>query len=370
MEIGKNSLFTKRRLLHDAVRQGNVCQLRYLLKRRGGNVNTLDDQRQSALMIATSTKYKSKKIKKIVLELIMECTPQLNVKDNMGRTAFIHACSANNMMAVTLLLSEHAQDLCLDAQDMEGMSGLMYSVRNSNLKMLTLILSPWIQFGLSLTLENKAGENVMDIACKENNTDIINTLRANGFNAQIVSPNSTNQRAHTVPRDTNIDQSNKEKQKVTRPRRVKSSIPTFNRKNNKISVTSDTSSIADKHMRDFHQLFDLYTQQLSSSYKESAKTPDCLNDQDDVASVDSLASFKSFRSLGYRSRINEEGGGLDHLFQHMGISDSSRQSRTRRTGASLVVPNFGKSRKISAPCFPSAQMMRLNSRKDFRPIPF
>jgi FOG: Ankyrin repeat len=365
MDIGKNSLFVKRRLLHDAVRQGNVCQLRYLLKRRGENVNTLDDKRQTALMIAASTKYKSRKIQKIVLELIMECAPRLNVKDSRGWTAFIHACSANNMMAVALLLSEHVQDLCLDAQDIEGMTGLMYAVHNGNLKMVTLILSPWKQFGLSQTLENKAGENVMDLASKENHVDIMKTLKYHGFHAQIESC-TTNQRARTVSRGVKVEH------KATPLRRVKSSIPTFNRKNNKTSVTSDTSSIADRHMNDFHQLFDLYTQQSSPSYKESAKTPGCLNDQDDVASLDSLASFRSFRSVGYRrvSQVNEEGGGLDHLFQHMGISDSSRQSRTRRTGASLVVPNFGRSRKISAPCFPSAQMMRLNSRRDFRPIPF
>eukprot|EP00111_Clytia_hemisphaerica_P023752 TCONS_00069988-protein len=90
----------RRRLIHDAVRDGNVCQLRYLLKRRGENVNTQDDQRKTALIIATETKYTSLKIQRIILQLILDAQPDVNLKDREKRSALTHACKTNNVMAV------------------------------------------------------------------------------------------------------------------------------------------------------------------------------------------------------------------------------------------------------------------------------
>ena len=359
----------KTRLLHEAVKSGNIISLKYLLKSRGEDVNILEEQRQTALMIATYTMYKSKRLQRNVLKLILENDPKLNVKDNEGRTAFIHACSSNNTYVVKTLLSEHLSDLNLDAQDNNGMSGLMYAVQNNNLRMTSSILLPWKRFCLSLCLTNKSGENVMDIALKGNNADIINLLKEYGFYPNLTI---TNQKVKTA----SCDQSSRENKSTNKARgnirRAKSSMASFNRKKkNKISIQmaphSDDNT-QNKPMGDLHKLFDIYTEQLCSSYKESAKTPVCLTDQDDNASIDSFGSIQSFRSVSAAfdrfSTYNAD------VLDSTHISGSPRSTRTRRTGANnLLVPNTSggaRLRKISAPCFPS-NPMHFNMKRPKRP---
>ena len=464
MRNGEDVLFKKRRLLHDTVRNGNCFQLRYLLEKRGENIDKRDSNRQTALMVAVYTKYASKKIARNVLDLVLKGNPDLNIVDSSGRTALMHACISNNLYAVRLLVSENALDLWMDAQDYEGMTSLMYAVRNNNFKMVAVLLSPWKQLGLSTILENKYGENVMDIALMETGPRMCELLRENGFYAQ---NNLSNVRNNLNGREsvegrraqkTSHTLTARRRHGMTAVRRVKSCLASFNnnklvkKKNRKFqddssstissrtstlnskiflpssttssrnsalnkiselslssstkscrnrktfpsqfsassnrnsststtissssstissrestlssrdSTISSTSSTKNQQHEQLHYIFNLYAQQLSPSYKTGAASPVCLDDRDDAESLDSLASIQSFRSVG---GINDNLVGL-----------STRSSpivsgrRSRRSGAGLVVPVVGRSRKTSAPCFPSNRMFKssfLPRRGEIRP---
>lgn len=358
MREKEDVFFQKRRLLHEAVCNGNMLQLRYLLDKRGEDVNGREGkQRKTALMVSVTTKYASTKMAGSILNLLLKASPDLNAVDDAGCTALIHACKTNNFQAVRLLVTEYAHDLCLDAKDCDGMTSLMYAVRNNNFKMIEVLLSPWIRFGLSLTQENKFGENVMDIAMVETDHRICDLLRKHGFCAQ--NPLSwavKKERAKTTP----FDHVTKKRQEFASTRRVKSCFASlYNRdKKNKIcdldmskspsvSCTS-SSSRSSRQNEQLRHIFDLYSEQLTPSFKVSA-VQEHLDDRDDAASIDSLASVRSFRSVGYRPGSHEEF--TDPLFQKTPL-------RSRKSGAGLIVPTLGRTRKASAPCFPSNPMFK------------
>ena len=374
MQNSEDVLFKKRRLLHEAARNGNIFQLRYLLEKRGESINTRDSNRQTALMIAAYTKYASKQIEKNILKLVLRANPDLNAVDKSGRTALIHACKANNSQAVRLLVSENTLDLWIDAQDCDGMTSLMYAVRNNNFKMVVMLLSPWRQFGLSLILENKYGENVMDIALAETGAQICGLLTEHGFYAQnnMSLAHHHGGRAKTTPCNVTAER----RQGMTAVRRVKPCLVSLNinhgKKKNRVSQddtssttsskkststsSTSTSSATTRQQQQLHHIFQLYAQQLTPSYKKSAAPPFCLDDRDDAESLDSLSSIQSFRSVGFRARCHDD---ITDLFNIPNATILPGR-RSRRSGAGLVVPAVGRSRKISAPCFPSNPMFKTN----------
>lgn len=341
MRTNEDVLFKKRRLLHDTVRNGNCFKLRYLLEKRGENIDTRDSKRQTALMVAVYTKYASKKISRSVLDLVLKANPDLNVVDSSARTALIHACMSNNLQAVRLLVSENALDLWMDAQDCEGMTSLMYAVRNKNSKMVAVLLSPWKQLGLSKILENKYGENVMDIALVESEPRICELLRENGFYAQnnmshafsnnLNEGDSTEEKiAQTPPRTMTVGRSHG----MTAVRRVKSCLASLNnnhltKKKNRISQDDSCSTLSSRTSTlsltsltsNRHSNRNSTTKFSSSSSIKSCENPTTFSSPFSTksnrnSSISSSGSTTSSRSstLSSTSSTNQQQEQLHHIF--------------------------------------------------------
>ena len=86
-------------------------------------------------------------------ELVLSLGPDLNVKDNIGRTALHFACRRGHLEIVQLILKDENVDY--DAQTTSGVTPLMNAVHSGNVKLvaecLNNQLNPFLKDGLDRT---------------------------------------------------------------------------------------------------------------------------------------------------------------------------------------------------------------------------
>lgn len=113
----------------------------------GANVDAQDSEGETALMGASRTSQYG------AMKHLIRANADLNITDNLNRTALIHAVISKNKEAVRVLMTEGVGRINLDQQDQYGMTALMYAAHDhdsTNLKAL-------IAAGAKLDLQDDKG---------------------------------------------------------------------------------------------------------------------------------------------------------------------------------------------------------------------
>lgn len=146
-----------------AVKEGDVDKVKELIN-KGVDVNTKDEDRNTALIYATDQTYSMYTYKDYItiVKLLLEAGANVNLQNNHGRTALIMATDYNNIDIVKLLIKKGAD---VNIQDEEGKTALMYATIMEGIKLVELL----IEAGADVSLTNKEGKTVIDIAIDKAN---------------------------------------------------------------------------------------------------------------------------------------------------------------------------------------------------------
>ena len=96
---------------------------------------------------------------KDILLAIAQLGPDINIKDNAGRTAFHHAAIAGNLEALSIFFDPGAaidKDMLSNALE----TPIMFAVRNGNYDIVKIMLEQ----GCDPFVTNILGQNILDIA--------------------------------------------------------------------------------------------------------------------------------------------------------------------------------------------------------------
>ena len=181
-----------------AVRSGN-CDIFQILLEKTSNVNARNRQGNTALIIACEEE-QHKMIELLlennanlnirnnigmtalmsaclyglylVVELLLEEDPQLDIQNEEGMTALIACCSANHHDVAELLLSRNPN---VNIQNGEGVSALMFASFNGDIKITDLLLSK----SPDLNLQNNDGQTSLMLACDKGHHNVVEHLLRN-----------------------------------------------------------------------------------------------------------------------------------------------------------------------------------------------
>merc|ERR1711976_1000330 len=165
MATAKSAVSLKRPIktaLHQAVLDGRIHQVRLLVDKHGGNVDSKDVYGRTPLMLACLLDNESYGHK--MVRIFMKAGAYLNVKDNLNRTAFHYACMKGREDIVQMLLKE--DNVEINVPDNDGNTPLMHAALSGNPNIIKYIVDVFVKFGLSTDDRNGLGYTALLLACK------------------------------------------------------------------------------------------------------------------------------------------------------------------------------------------------------------
>ncbi len=105
-----------------------------------------------------------------VMEALIAKDADLTIPNNAGELPLMHATKLPHPATVAVMLKANAG---IDVPDEEGMTGLMWSILLHKPKQAML----YIEAGCNIMMQNKAGENALDLAKKEGLDEVATALR-------------------------------------------------------------------------------------------------------------------------------------------------------------------------------------------------
>jgi len=150
-----------------AVLNGDVARIKGLLK-KGVDINTLQDQRMTALLLAISNG------KTNVAEFLIEAGADVNVKDNQGHTALGFASATRQTSTVKMLIDVGAD---VNAQDDEGRTALMLASAAGTIEIARLL----IDAGADIKTRDNMGRDAYLVATYFKHIEIAKLLIPEGF---------------------------------------------------------------------------------------------------------------------------------------------------------------------------------------------
>nr|WGO62760.1 ankyrin repeat protein [Wadden Sea poxvirus] len=204
--------------LHYAVSTNNTNIIKLLLD-RGANVNEQDKEGHTPLYYYSIVN----NVKLDVVKLLLDYGSDINIKTTLNETALhIYAdTKLNNVDVMKLLLDK---DICINDENINGLSALSFAVKNDNIDTIKLLLSKgadiniiskcgdtllhylnnynheinilkmsiFLQLGLDVNKQNHDGDTPLHLACRREPTvDLINLLLDNGANINIKNNNGS-----------------------------------------------------------------------------------------------------------------------------------------------------------------------------------
>ncbi|WP_147676314.1 ankyrin repeat domain-containing protein [Algibacter pacificus] len=149
--------------IFDAVRQGNLNQVKQYIEVDRKVVDTLNSHNHSLLIIAAYYNQQS------IVEHILPYVTNLNHNSDNG-TALAAAVVKNNVEIIKVLLNHKAD---VNLTDANGVSPLMYAIMFKNIQVIKLL----IEHGADLKLTDKTGKSTFEYAISSDNQEIINLLK-------------------------------------------------------------------------------------------------------------------------------------------------------------------------------------------------
>jgi hypothetical protein len=139
--------------LYEAVRHGDMESIRVALESGVIDVNMRDQYNKTPLMVACSHGRLD------IVSFLINHGADVNAIDNFCWTPLHHACHTGEVKVVRLLLDNGAN---IDAQGANGGTPLMRAIESTHRAMVKLL----VDRGAKVTLENKVGDNALEVARK------------------------------------------------------------------------------------------------------------------------------------------------------------------------------------------------------------
>jgi hypothetical protein len=150
-----------------AAMNGDVAGIKRLLK-KGVDINTFQDQRMTALLLAISNG------KIHVAEFLIEAGADVNLKDNRGCTALGFASATGQTQVVKMLIDAGAD---VNAQDDQGRTALMLASAAGSIEIVRLL----IDAGANIRTRDNMGRDAYMVATYFTHTEIAKLLTPEGF---------------------------------------------------------------------------------------------------------------------------------------------------------------------------------------------
>ena len=145
------------------------------LIRKGANIDLQDNDHEgrSALM-----RLCDKQGNDDIFRLLLESCANVNLQDQLGKTALMIAIASNHNKAVSMLLEHGAH---LDMQDNEGNTALITAASKNNLSSVEILVNK----GADMNIQNKQGRNPLMIACNQEARSYVKLLVERGVDTNL-----------------------------------------------------------------------------------------------------------------------------------------------------------------------------------------
>ncbi|TWU25710.1 ankyrin repeat domain-containing protein [Bythopirellula polymerisocia] len=147
----------------DAAMDGNIDFVRQAIK-DGVDVNAVDDQQRSALMLAAFNGHTS------IIKLLLDQGALLDHQDALGRTALMFAATGDNLATVKLLLDSGADVNAVDKG--EGFTSLMHAAAEGQLEVVRLLL----EHKANPAIRDVDGDSALDFAKRNGHSQVVELL--------------------------------------------------------------------------------------------------------------------------------------------------------------------------------------------------
>ena len=148
--------------LHQAILDGRIHQVRLLVEKHQSNVDARDMFGRTPLMLGCLLDNEEYGYR--MVRLFMRAGADINMTDNMRRTALHYACMKARIDVIKRLLNEDNVNLML--QDNDGNNALMHAALSGNPVIVERVLDKMLRFGLDIDQKNGLGYTAFLLACK------------------------------------------------------------------------------------------------------------------------------------------------------------------------------------------------------------
>lgn len=236
---GSATVFSRPRLLVEAVTQGRLLQIRLLLD-AGVNVNCKDlNGGQTALIRAMFLD--DIKLRRRIAKVLLNYGAKVKLFDDLGRSALSWACMLGREDMVTLFFSLPKVDLALENVDINGNTNLMLACMSGNVNIVETLSRAFRTNRLDVNKVNNQGESALTIAHENEFGDCLGILLNEGHVKSFSHETKIMRDVHSAT--------------GMRPRQKRNKSHTGLREN----------------CCYLPRLFDLYTEQLTNSYPKKGR---------------------------------------------------------------------------------------------------
>ncbi len=150
--------------LHSAGMAGNVSAVKFILA-NGGNIDALDEDGRTALMMALFRSQSSASV------ALINANANIEIGDREGKTALMFAAQRGQIDAINAMI---ARNVSLDVQRRSGATALIFAADYGQLEALQTLKAA----GANTTLRDKRGRTALDFAIAKNFPEIVRALRS------------------------------------------------------------------------------------------------------------------------------------------------------------------------------------------------
>ena len=148
--------------LHQAVLDCRIHQVRLLVNKHGGNVDSKDVFGRTPLMLACLIDNQEDGFR--MSKIFLKAGAYVNIRDNMQRTALHYACMKGKTRMVQRLVREEA--VSINAPDNDGNTPLIHAALSGTPELVRVVVEIINKFGLSVDERNCLGYTALLLACK------------------------------------------------------------------------------------------------------------------------------------------------------------------------------------------------------------
>lgn len=245
--------------LNNAISQRRFKQINFLVN-AGANLNSRNANGETALIQLCDLEPEEKAAS--LAKLLITKGAKVDVGDKKGRTALMRAILNGKGKLVTLFLEE-ILDFDLNAKDIDGNTALAHAAYVGNEKIVREIIQCLTKFGLTVDVRNQVGLTPLMIAAKNGHLSCVKVILNKGKACRYIRDD--------VKWKTALEWEKSRFQKTPEPQSgdiIARASPLSEAK--QLSYRSSEK-------KEFRQLFGVYEEQLSTSYRKGYDNSKCTS---------------------------------------------------------------------------------------------
>ncbi|XP_032228014.2 espin [Nematostella vectensis] len=144
-------------MLSDAVVRGRIYQVKFLLESGSVNVNSTDEDGQTALTKAILLQDQMHRTRYKLVRCLLDHGAKVNIADKHGRNALMYTAICGLEDLAGKILQKAILDLDLNAEDNDGNTALLHAASRGYTSIVSLLINALKRFGLDLDKKNHSG---------------------------------------------------------------------------------------------------------------------------------------------------------------------------------------------------------------------